>query len=140
MWQETLFQLLAQGSFRTQSELVRALSSAGHEVTQSSISRELRNQGVDKVGGRYVLPMNQGLNEAIELHSARYASGQLVVLKTHPAGAPLLAQAIDEARLPGVVGTIAGDDTVFLATDEQLNHEALRRFLGQPPASKGEAQ
>ncbi len=137
MWQETLLKLLARGSFRTQSELVRALSDAGHEVTQSSISRELKSQGVDKVGGHYVLPMNRGLSDAIELHSARYAAGQILVLKTHPAGAPLLAQAIDAARLPGVVGTIAGDDTVFLATDELLNRDAIRSFLGQRPTKKG---
>ena len=138
MWQETLRKLLVQGRFRTQSELVKALSTAGYKVTQSSVSRELKNQGVDKVGGRYVLPVNGGLSEAIELHSACYASGHLLVLKTHPAGAPLLAQAIDGAKLPGIAGTIAGDDTVFVATEKHLDRDALRRFLGQHPSTREE--
>ena len=132
MWQQELVQVVAEGRHSTQAQLVGALSRLGYEVNQSSISRELKTRGIHKVGGRYVLPIAAGLPESVELLEARTTSvGPLVVLRTHPAGASLLAQAVDFARIPGVIGTIAGDDTVFVACSGHATLTALGGFLGR---------
>jgi len=131
MWQEALRDLITNGQYSTQSQLVRALGERGHVVNQSSVSRELRARHVDKVGGRYVLPVNAGLPDAIDLLDAQVTTGPLVVLRTVPAGAPMLAQVVDRARIPGVLGTLAGDDTVFVACTDSVDLAPLSQFLGR---------
>ncbi|MEE2829930.1 MAG: arginine repressor [Myxococcota bacterium] len=132
MWRTLLLDLIASGRYSTQSELVAGLAHRGQSVNQSSVSRELRARRIEKVEGRYVLPIEAGLPDAIDLFDARISTGgPLVVLRTVPAGAPILAQAIDHARIPGVLGTIAGDDTVFVACLPGQELDALGRFLGR---------
>ena len=131
MWQDKLLDLITSGKYSTQSQLVGALGERGHVVNQSSVSRELRARHVDKVGGRYVLPVDAGLPDAIDLFDARATTGPLVVLRTVPAGAPMLAQVVDRARIPGVLGTLAGDDTVFVACASDIDLDPLSRFLGR---------
>jgi transcriptional regulator of arginine metabolism len=131
MWKQHLNTLLASGTFRTQQALVAALADAGFDVTQSSVSRELSALGVRKVGGHYVPSHLAGLPPGVAVHSGfATAGGPLVVLHTNPAEAPLLGQAIDRAGLPGVVGTLAGDDTVFVACVVGADLSALGRFVG----------
>jgi len=131
MWRNLLTQLVASGEYRTQQSLVLGLADAGFEVTQSSVSRELTRQGVLKREGRYVPRRQGGLPPGVAVHGAEAsAGGPLVVLHTNPAEAPLLGQAIDHAHLPGVLGTIAGDDTVFVACAPGVDLVALRQFVG----------
>ncbi len=131
MWQAELLDLITSGKYSTQSQLVRALGERGQVVNQSSVSRELRARHVDKVGGRYVLPVDAGLPDAIDVFEAQATTGPLVVLRTVPAGAPMLAQVVDRARIPGVLGTLAGDDTVFVACARDIDLAPLSRFLGR---------
>ena len=131
MWREHLKNLVASGTFRTQQSLVLALSKAGFDVTQSSVSRELSSMGVRKVEGCYVPARRGGLPPGVAVHAGfSTTGGPLVVLHTNPAEAPLLSQAIDKAGLPGVLGTIAGDDTVFVACRVGSDLTALSRFVG----------
>lgn len=124
--------LVASGRFGTQGDLVGALQDRGFDVNQSSVSRELKRQGVDKVRGRYQQTSAAGLPPSIELLDARTSvGGPLIVLKTRPAGAPLLASVLDGARIPGVLGTLAGDDTVFVACSSFEGLDALEGFLGR---------
>ena len=124
--------LIASGRYSTQSQLVKGLDRRGQSVNQSSVSRELRARRIEKVEGHYVLPIEAGLPDAIDLFDARISiRGPLVILRTVPAGAPILAQAIDHARIPAVLGTIAGDDTVFVACLPDQDLDALGRFLGR---------
>jgi transcriptional regulator of arginine metabolism len=104
-----------------QTELVALLRKSGYEATQSSISRDLRELGVGKMGDRYVLPDSAPpKNDFAPLKqfvSARLTAGtNLTVLKTTIGSAQSVAVAIDSARWPEVVGTISGDDTIFIAT------------------------
>lgn len=131
MWRALLLEIIASGRYSTQSGLVEALRAQGHAVNQSSVSRELRARHIDKVEGRYVLPIQAGLPDAVDLFDVRVAAGPLIVLQTAPAGAPLLAQAVDRANIPGVLGTIAGDDTVFVACAGDISFDLLSRFLGR---------
>jgi transcriptional regulator of arginine metabolism len=138
MWRQELLRLITSGQYSTQSQLVAALDDAGHAVNQSSVSRELQARHVDKVAGRYVLPMDAGLPDAIDVFDVQVSTGPLVVLRTIPAGAPMLAQVVDRARIPGVLGTLAGDDTVFVACADGIDLGPLGRFLGRPiSGSKG---
>jgi len=131
MWQRLLLEIIAAGRYSTQSELVRALEERGQTVNQSSVSRELRARHIEKVQGRYVLPVEAGLPDAVEVFEVQATAGPLVVLRTVPAGAPLLAQVVDRAAIPGVLGTIAGDDTVFVACRAGIDLTPLSRFLGR---------
>ena len=132
MWRDTLDSLVRSGRFSTQGDLVAALREAGHDVTQGTVSRELRARGIRKVGGRYVPPSVAGLPDGIEVVAADRCAGPLVVLRTGPAMAPLLGQAIDDASITGVVGTIAGDDTVFVACAPGADLSALSRLVALP--------
>ena len=105
-----------------QTELVSLLRKHGHVATQSSVSRDLRELGVAKLADRYVLPdvaatPKNDFSALKQFVSARLTAGtNLTVLKTTVGSAQSVAVAIDTARWPEVVGTISGDDTIFIAT------------------------
>jgi transcriptional regulator of arginine metabolism len=136
-------QLLRAGRARSQLEIVAALRSAGHNVTQTTVSRDLRAIGAIKSrfedGVRYVLSEddrrapNRDFNErtlrrtvaefALEIRAA----SSLVVVLTAPGHAAIVARAVDLSGMPDVVGTVAGDDTIFVATPGPRHAAALAR-------------
>lgn len=122
-WRQTLPDMLKTGEYRTQAEIVAALERDGASVDQSSVSRELRRLGVRKRAGVYWIPEPETLGAPVYAVSVA-VGGSLAVVKTDPAFAAVVAQAIDRAALPGILGTIAGDDTVFVAlgTPEAASH------------------
>jgi transcriptional regulator of arginine metabolism len=105
-----------------QTELVVMLRKHGHVATQSSVSRDLRELGVAKIADRYVLPdagtaPKNDFSTLKQFVNARLTAGtNLTVLKTAVGSAQSVAVAIDTARWPEVIGTISGDDTIFIAT------------------------
>jgi transcriptional regulator of arginine metabolism len=118
-----ILRILRAAPVRKQDEIVRRLREEGHEVTQSSISRDLRDLGVLKAGGRYLPPEdgNRSLDDFGTLRQfvrgVATAGSALTVLRTTIGAAQSVAIAIDKADWPEVVGTISGDDTIFVATD-----------------------
>ncbi len=133
-WRATLPDLLTAGTFRTQAEIVDALERRGAVIDQSAVSRELRRLGVKKVAGCYRMPGQPSLGAPI--HSLRVAyGGGLAVLTTEPAFAAVVANAIDHSDIPGVLGTIAGDDTVMVALGTTTAVRALRQLVGLPEAN-----
>ncbi len=94
------------------------------------VSRELRSLGAEKVDGAYRLT-SPTLGLPITAFAAT-GKDSLVVVKTAPALAMALAQAIDDESLDGVLGTVAGDDTVFVATRDRRAVERLAAFLSVP--------
>ena len=120
--------LIRERPLSTQTELADALRSEGHDVVQTTVSRDVHELGLVKVrhaSGRlvYAFPEETGLSEGIAEALGRWgltieASGNLVVVVTPPGYASALAQAIDLARHPHVVGTIAGENTVLLVARE----------------------
>ena len=118
-----LVRILRGGSVGRQAELVRLLKRAGHAVTQSSVSRDLRDLGVLKARGRYVLPGEEVTRAngdfgslAQFVRGLRSAGPSLTVLRTTIGAAQSVAVAIDRAQWPEVAGTLSGDDTIFIAT------------------------
>ena len=120
---EAVMRILRGGRVRNQADLVRLLKKEGYEVTQSSVSRDLRDLGVLKASGGYVLPAettraNNNFATLAQFVRAIKPAGQcLTVIRTTIGAAQSVAVAIDKAEWPEVVGTISGDDTIFIATD-----------------------
>jgi transcriptional regulator of arginine metabolism len=118
----TLAKIIREQAVGRQAELVAMLRQHGHAATQSSVSRDLRELGVAKLGDRYVLPdsaapPNNDFSTLKQFVNAQLTAGtNLTVLKTTVGSAQSVAVAIDTARWPEVVGTISGDDTIFIAT------------------------
>lgn len=117
----TLAKIIREQVVGRQSELVDILRKYGHVATQSSVSRDLRELGVAKQGDRYVLPEavapRNDFSTLKQFVNAQFTAGtNLTVLKTTVGSAQSVAVAIDTARWPEVVGTISGDDTIFIAT------------------------
>lgn len=136
-----IVRILREGLVRKQQDLVRLLKRAGHEVTQSSISRDLRDLGVLKARGRYVLPPDE-LSRANGdfgtltqfVRALRRAGPSLTVLRTTIGAAQSVAVAIDRAEWPEVAGTISGDDTIFIATaSARAQEELIARLRGLFP-------
>jgi transcriptional regulator of arginine metabolism len=116
-----LAKIIREQAVGRQTELVAMLRKYGHIATQSSVSRDLRELGVAKLGDRYVLPEASAAPSdfsTLKLFvNARLTAGtNLTVLKTTVGSAQSVAVAIDTARWPEVIGTISGDDTIFIAT------------------------
>jgi transcriptional regulator of arginine metabolism len=127
--------LLARSPVATQAELVAELRRQGIAATQSSVSRDLRDLGVARIGGRYVqrtdlVERDPRMAEVARLlRAVRLAGPHLTVVQTATGAAQGVARAFDAATWPEVVGSLAGDDTVFLATATERDQERLVRRL-----------
>jgi transcriptional regulator of arginine metabolism len=134
-----LRRLISAGAVHSQAELVAALQEQGFAVTQATVSRDLAAMGVSKNGLRYVL----GGRKVDHGHLARTistyvetisVSGNLVVLRTPPGAAQVVAAALDAVELEGVIGTVAGDDTVLVvaaALDGGIELQARLEEMGE---------
>ena len=147
--QGRIVELVSQRAVRSQSELAKLLASEGIETTQATLSRDLDELGAVKLRGAdggapvYVIPEDgspvRGVEGGIsrltrllaELLVSADSSGNIAVLRTPPGAAHFLASALDRAALHDVVGTIAGDDTIFVVAREPLaGAELAERFMG----------
>jgi len=127
-----IVRLLRASAVRKQQDLVRLLRKEGLDATQSSISRDLRDLGVSKASGRYVLPPEELTRAngdfgtlAQFVRELRRAGPSITVLRTTIGAAQSVAVAIDKAEWPEVAGTISGDDTIFIATASARGQEEL---------------
>jgi len=135
--QQAILRLVRERALATQAELAEALREEGHDVVQTTVSRDVHELGLVKVrapSGRliYAAPGADDADRkrAIGVAMRRYATaveraGPLVVVATPSGYASALAQAIDEGSHPGIAGTIAGDNTIFLAPREGTTAAAL---------------
>ena len=129
-----LRRMIEEGKISSQAELVVALHEQGFEVTQATVSRDLGAMGVLKNGGHYhfrrSLHADSHLQRTIDEYVLSFgSSGNLVVLRTPPGAAQVVAAAIDAAQVGGVLGTVAGDDTVFLVTADPAGGSGLQSHL-----------
>ncbi len=140
-----LRQLLEQGEYTSQQELSAALAERDVTVSQSTLSKDLVALGAVKrrsadgaliyAIGSDTEPSSGSLERlarlcAEVLHSIQHAGNHLVI-KTPPGAAQFLASHLDAARLPGVMGTIAGDDTVLLIAINELAAEGVSAAIAQ---------
>jgi len=143
--QRAIRDLVEQRTIRTQQELAAALRERGFRATQATISRDVAELGLGK-GSRegrpaYVLPPRlrdaevsgeDRLRRLLTDVPVEFRVADLIlVVKTLPGSAHAVAAALDRTRWPEIVGSIAGDDTVFVATPDRSSIRRLRdRLLG----------
>jgi transcriptional regulator of arginine metabolism len=139
--QHAILELVGERALSTQAEVADALREAGFDVVQTTVSRDIAELGLVKVrapSGRLVYASHGAADgdrlRALGAAVRRYAlgveaAGNLVVLTTPSGYASALAQAVDEAAHPGIAGTIAGDNTIFVAARDGLSAVALRDEL-----------
>lgn len=133
-----VLEILRARSVNTQSELREALAERGIHVTQATVSRDIEDLGIVKMRDGYhapaateaVAPPQPSLAVILRefLREVRVASN-LVVVRTHPGNAHSVAVALDSTGWPEVVGTVAGDDTIFLATPAPLQARQVRERI-----------
>lgn len=135
--QGAIMRLVQERRLATQSEVAEALRDEGYDVVQTTVSRDIAQLGLVKVRdeeGRlvYALPEAADLSRLEELTAAirrwtlRIApTGNLAIVHTPSGYANALARAIDDAALPDVAGTVAGDDTIFVAAAEGVSGAEL---------------
>jgi transcriptional regulator of arginine metabolism len=137
-------ELVRLGPIKSQTELANMLADEGVLVTQATLSRDLEELNAIKVSGAYIIPEDgtrllrenfQGparlLKLLRELLTGVDASGNIAVLRTPPGAAQFLASALDRSGLSDVVGTIAGDDTIFVVARDVTGGKALADKLAE---------
>jgi transcriptional regulator of arginine metabolism len=126
--QQRILSLIRAKRIGTQDELTTHLERAGVVATQSSISRDLVELGVVKHHGHYTLPRSTN-GAARGLLSLDTAGEALVVAKCDSGMASAVAVEIDRAAITEIVGTLAGEDTIFIAvTDRKAQRGAIRKI------------
>jgi len=128
--QAALSEIIRTKRIGKQDELRRALGRLGIESTQSSISRDLIELNITKLRGVYRVPVSSsdgaGAGVVLEVDTA---GDHLVVVKTPPGQASMLALVVDREKIPGVVGTVAGDDTFFAAVRSAADQKAVLKHI-----------
>jgi transcriptional regulator of arginine metabolism len=154
---DEIVRVIRDASVSSQEELQEILAKKGHKVTQPTLSRDLRELGVIKTPSGYALaeeiagvepfrlaPRESRANRFDSVLStlviSAAVSGTLVILRTPPAEAQPVARVIDEAPPEGVLGTLGGDDTVFVATASTRTAQSLARrinsLIGASPSRR----
>ncbi|MCU0664181.1 MAG: arginine repressor [Myxococcota bacterium] len=138
--QKRLLEIVKVHPVGTQTELTSLLASEGIQCTQVSVSRDLRELGLVKHAGRYVtpeLPPGQADIEALGrsispfVQAVQPVGENLLVVSTRPGTATTVSLILDATKWPGVAGTIAGDDTIFVAVHSGDVGRAVVDRLGQ---------
>jgi transcriptional regulator of arginine metabolism len=131
---DVIREILAGRSVTSQDELRRRLGARGIRASQATLSRDMALLGVRRAAGadgpRYVIQGDDGglpIEPVQRLVTGVDSNGALVVVRTKVSAAATVARALDEAALDGVLGTLAGDDTVFVAPRRAGGGRALAR-------------
>jgi transcriptional regulator of arginine metabolism len=142
--QHRIVQILEKSAVTSQQQLVEMLAEAGIEATQATVSRDLEEIGAVKVRAAvwdsvYAVPDLPKDRVAPEEHLRRVlgdwvvevaSSANLVVVRTPPGSAHVVASALDRAGLPDILGTVAGDDTILVVAVEEIGGARLAESLG----------
>jgi transcriptional regulator of arginine metabolism len=135
--QAQILKLIRGRSISTQEELAERLAAGGIDASQVTLSRDIRELGLVKSAAGYHEPNGDALDTHRDvlprvlqefLRDIRVAQN-LVVLKTVPGGAQPVARALDSEERPEIVGTVAGDDTIFIAAPNTATARNLRKKL-----------
>ena len=141
---DTIKIIILSQEISSQEELLQALAREGFELTQATLSRDLKQLQVAKAANAagkyvYVLP-NDIMYKRSRVYDASemlvnngfvslHFSGNIAVIRTRPGYASSMAYDIDNRECEAILGTIAGDDTIMLVVKEDVSHEEVRRYL-----------
>ena len=123
--------IISSKEISSQEELLQALGKEGFELTQATLSRDLKQLKVAKaanMNGKYVYVSEMLMTSGfVSLHFSK----NIAVIRTRPGYASSMAYDIDNRECPAILGTIAGDDTIMMVLHEAASHEEVRVFLSQ---------
>lgn len=119
---EAILKLAEAQEITDQSVFLNLLKREGHKVTQPTLSRHLNKLGVQKLAGRY--QRVEPIPGELPAYFVSAAPPNLVIIKTRPGYAQALAVLLDQQAIDGVVGTLAGDDTIFIAVTPEKKMRA----------------
>jgi transcriptional regulator of arginine metabolism len=148
--QAVILDVIQRAPVKSQEQLRRSMRSAGFDVTQATLSRDIRELGLVKGGadGAYQTPEQpapngHGTKSLLQRGLSEYLTRvdrvqQMLVLRTGAGQAQLLGVALDRARLPEIVGTIAGDDTILVIAPDVRRARSLVKRL-ETIAEEGQA-
>ena len=127
---QAILEILEQQPVAKQSDFVQLLLAKGLEATQSSVSRDLRELGIAKYGEGYAqILVNEPQADAKVpegfIREVRTAGANLTVIQTATGAASRVALSLDRSNWPEIVGTISGDDTIFVATRNANDQKQL---------------
>lgn len=144
---DTLKMLISSQELSSQEEVLQALAKEGYKLTQATLSRDLKQLKVAKAASMngkyvYVLPNETMYKRVSNPRSLREMmmspgflsinfSGNMVVIKTRPGYASSIAYNIDNSDIPEILGTIAGDDTIFMVKKEGASEDDLIKSLSE---------
>ena len=137
--QQTIARIIAENSVTSQPMLLELLEEEGIEATQATVSRDLEDLGAVKVRVRKgetayaipdfapdrIAPQDQLRRVLSEWVAEVEFSDPMVVVRTPPGCAHVVASALDRSGMDGLIGTVAGDDTIFCIAEEKLGGKAL---------------
>ncbi len=142
---DTIKMIISSREVGNQDDLLKELAEEGYQLTQATLSRDLKQLKVAKASNSmgkpvYVLP-NNTMYKRIKDHRPAHEmmmysgfislnfSGNMAVIRTRPGYASSIAYDIDNANIPQIIGTIAGDDTIFIACEEGCSRDSIREAL-----------
>lgn len=123
--QTAILSIIGEKKINTHSKLIEELNKLGFCVTQATVSRDIKELGIIKVldnNGRYIYSLNESPQKDVQLNVFSNSvihidfAQNIVVIKTHPGTASAVAASLDETMKEQILGSIAGDDTVFMVT------------------------
>jgi transcriptional regulator of arginine metabolism len=126
--------LIAESSIKSQAELRYLLHKRGFDASQPVLSRDLRALRVAKRGGAYTMLEEERVTPLTALRSLVRSSAtasHFVLVRCEPGAASAVARALEAEELPGVVGTVAGDDTALVATSSQSAARRVRQRVAE---------
>jgi transcriptional regulator of arginine metabolism len=127
--QSAIIDVIETADVSRQEQIVERLINRGFTVTQASVSRDLVDLGIVKVNGHYASPRNANLPGFGTVNLVT-AGDNLIVAKCDAGLASAIAVKIDSCSVPEVIGTIAGDDTIFIAVENpSLQRSAIKKLL-----------
>ncbi len=126
--QQTILDLISVKNIGTQDELTENLSKKGFSSTQSSVSRDLDELRIIKINGFYSLPQSAATKDS-GLYSLEAAGENLIAAKCGSGLASAVCVQIDRAKIAEIVGTIAGDDTIFIAVKDYKSQKKVIKMI-----------
>lgn len=135
--QNTILELVRAGKIASQDDLMRELRAQNIRVSQATLSRDIQELGLAKSGGVYAAvdqTVSKASGESLRHIFGEFlldidVAGNILVLKTGPGNAATVAHALDDASWPEVLGTLAGDDTIFAALRSASHGRKLVRRI-----------
>ena len=131
----TLLKLIDSTKIHSQTALMNAMRKKGYPVTQPSISRDLKELNIVKMNGHYCATASittvqkQYFSVLVLIRSITCVGPHLMVIKTEQGAANVVAALVDTLAEAGIVGSVAGDDTLFVATRHKSAQANLRRLI-----------